>query len=89
MAAYVPGRWAYNAGKNTFTCSGWMVRMDTSMSHELSNLRKFVAPEILFGAGARKAVANYARTFGARKVLLVSDPCSMRVHCAAKSCACG
>jgi alcohol dehydrogenase class IV len=63
--------------------------MDTSMSHELSNLRKFVAPEILFGAGARKAVANYARTFGARKVLLVSDPCSMRVHCAAKSCACG
>ncbi|UTW13743.1 alcohol dehydrogenase-like regulatory protein ErcA [Marinobacterium rhizophilum] len=44
------------------------------MSHELSNLRKFVAPEILFGAGARKAVANYARTFGARKVLLVSDP---------------
>jgi hypothetical protein len=52
--------------------------MDTSMSHELSNLRKFVAPEILFGAGARKAVANYARTFGARKVLLVSDPCSRR-----------
>ncbi len=44
------------------------------MSHELSNLRKFVAPEILFGSGARKAVANYARTFGARKVLLVSDP---------------
>ncbi len=44
------------------------------MSHEFSNLRKFVAPEILFGAGARKAVANYARSFGARKVLLVSDP---------------
>ncbi|MFC6672328.1 alcohol dehydrogenase-like regulatory protein ErcA [Marinobacterium aestuariivivens] len=44
------------------------------MSRELSNLRKFVAPEILFGSGARKAVANYARTFGARKVLLVSDP---------------
>ncbi len=44
------------------------------MSHELSNLRKFVAPEILFGAGARKTVGNYARTFGARKVLLVSDP---------------
>lgn len=46
--------------------------MDASLSHELSNLRKFVAPEILFGAGARKAVANDARTFGARKVLLVS-----------------
>ncbi|OPX55003.1 Alcohol dehydrogenase, class IV [Oceanospirillum multiglobuliferum] len=44
------------------------------MSQDISNLRKFVAPEIIFGAGARHSVANYARTFGARKVLLVSDP---------------
>jgi alcohol dehydrogenase class IV len=44
------------------------------MSHDISNLRKFVAPEMIFGAGARKSVANYAKTFGARKVLLVSDP---------------
>ncbi len=44
------------------------------MGPDISNLRKFVAPEIIFGAGARHAVANYARTFGARKVLLVSDP---------------
>ncbi|WP_027859682.1 alcohol dehydrogenase-like regulatory protein ErcA [Marinobacterium jannaschii] len=44
------------------------------MSSDFSKLRKFVSPEIIFGAGARKTVANYARTFGARKVLLVSDP---------------
>ncbi|WP_286238436.1 alcohol dehydrogenase-like regulatory protein ErcA [Neptuniibacter halophilus] len=44
------------------------------MSNDISNLRKFVSPEIIFGAGARKSVANYAKTFGARKVLLVSDP---------------
>ncbi|MDO6514457.1 MULTISPECIES: alcohol dehydrogenase-like regulatory protein ErcA [unclassified Neptuniibacter] len=44
------------------------------MSSDISNLRKFVSPEIIFGVGARKSVANYARTFGARKVLVVSDP---------------
>ena len=44
------------------------------MSTETSTLRKFVSPEIIFGAGARHAVANYANTFGARKVLIVSDP---------------
>ncbi len=44
------------------------------MSDDFSNLRKFVSPEIIFGAGARKNVANYARNFGARKILLVSDP---------------
>lgn len=44
------------------------------MSKDISNLRKFVSPEIIFGVGARNSVANYAKTFGARKVLLVSDP---------------
>ncbi|SEQ10402.1 Alcohol dehydrogenase, class IV [Amphritea atlantica] len=44
------------------------------MSDDIANLRKFVAPEIVFGAGARKTVANFARSFGARKILLVSDP---------------
>ncbi|MGH1460482.1 MAG: alcohol dehydrogenase-like regulatory protein ErcA [Neptuniibacter sp.] len=44
------------------------------MSSDISNLRKFVSPEIIFGAGARKSVANYAKSFGAKKVLLVSDP---------------
>ncbi|MBB1485846.1 alcohol dehydrogenase-like regulatory protein ErcA [Oceanospirillum sediminis] len=44
------------------------------MANDISNLRKFVSPEIIFGAGARKSVANYVRTFGSKKVLLVSDP---------------
>ena len=44
------------------------------MSYDVSALRKFVSPEIVFGAGSRKAVANFASNFGARKVLLVSDP---------------
>ncbi|MEH6578218.1 MAG: alcohol dehydrogenase-like regulatory protein ErcA [Amphritea sp.] len=44
------------------------------MSDDIANLRKFVSPEIIFGAGARKTVGNFARSFGARKVLVVSDP---------------
>lgn len=44
------------------------------MSSDISNLRKFVSPEIIFGAGARHSVSNYAKSFGAKKVLLVSDP---------------
>ncbi len=44
------------------------------MAEEISALRKFVSPEIVFGVGARKTVGKFARTFGARKVLIVSDP---------------
>ncbi len=38
------------------------------------NLRKFVAPEIVYGAGARNFVDRYAKNLGAKKVLVVSDP---------------
>lgn len=44
------------------------------MSPNLSLQRKFVSPEIVFGAGCRHSTGNYAKNFGARKVLLVSDP---------------
>ncbi|QTP60189.1 iron-containing alcohol dehydrogenase [Billgrantia antri] len=44
------------------------------MSNSIAQLRKFVAPEIIFGDGSRHAVANYAQTFGAHRILLVSDP---------------
>lgn len=37
-------------------------------------LRKFVAPEFVFGVGARMLAGRYARNLGARRVLLVSDP---------------
>lgn len=36
--------------------------------------RKFVAPEIVYGDGALSLVGRYARNFGARKVLVVTDP---------------
>ena len=36
-------------------------------------LRKFVAPEFVFGVGALSMVGSYARNFGASKVLVVSD----------------
>jgi alcohol dehydrogenase class IV len=38
-----------------------------------SELRKFLAPEIVFGAGARHLAGRYAKNFGAAKVLLVTD----------------
>jgi len=37
-------------------------------------LRKFVAPEYVFGVGARKLVGQYAKKLGARKILVVTDP---------------
>jgi alcohol dehydrogenase class IV len=36
-------------------------------------LRKFVAPEFVFGIDARKLAGRYGRNFGARKVLVVTD----------------
>ncbi len=42
-------------------------------SYELE-LRKFVAPEFVFGAGAQALAGQYAANFGARKVLVVTDP---------------
>ena len=43
------------------------------MSIELE-LRKFVAPEFLFGLGAIDLAGQYAKNLGAKKVLLVTDP---------------
>lgn len=39
----------------------------------IMNLRKFVSPELIFGAGARKLVGKYAQQFSASKVLVVTD----------------
>ena len=39
----------------------------------MENLRKFVAPEIVFGPGALQLAGRYARNLGASKVFLVSD----------------
>ncbi len=45
--------------------------MDNSI---LLNLRKFIAPEIVYGSGARHLAGRHAGNFGATKVLVVSDP---------------
>lgn len=37
-------------------------------------LRKFVAPEYIFGVGARSLAGRYARNLGGHKALVVSDP---------------
>jgi alcohol dehydrogenase len=37
-------------------------------------LRKFLAPEFIFGSGARHSVGQYALHYNARKILLVTDP---------------
>lgn len=39
-----------------------------------SELRKFVAPDFLFGTGARFKAGDYAATLGISKALVVSDP---------------
>ncbi len=36
-------------------------------------LRKFLAPEIIFGPGARKLAGQYTQNLGLRKILVVSD----------------
>ncbi len=43
-------------------------------THDLLHLRKFVAPEFIFGAGARHLAGRYARNLGGRKALVVTDP---------------
>ncbi|MGC9196495.1 MAG: alcohol dehydrogenase-like regulatory protein ErcA [Syntrophobacteraceae bacterium] len=37
-------------------------------------LRKFIAPEFIFGIGAMELVAQFALNFGAARVLIVTDP---------------
>jgi alcohol dehydrogenase len=44
------------------------------MGYEIElELRKFVAPEFVFGADARFLASRYAKNFGARRVLVVTD----------------
>ena len=44
------------------------------MTPTMEALRKFVAPEIVFGPGALSLAGRYARNLGASKVFLVTDP---------------
>lgn len=40
----------------------------------MKELRKFVAPEFVFGTGALHLAGRYSRNFGGHKVLVVTDP---------------
>ncbi len=42
--------------------------------NSLLNLRKFLAPEIIFGNGARKLAGQYCNNFMLDKVIIVTDP---------------
>jgi alcohol dehydrogenase len=44
----------------------------------VTELRKFVAPEFIFGPGARHLAGRYARNLGTRRVLVVTDPGVMK-----------
>lgn len=39
----------------------------------ISNIRKFLVPEMLFGRGCRKLVGQYSKNLGIKKVLIVTD----------------
>jgi alcohol dehydrogenase len=41
---------------------------------DLLKLRKFIAPEIVYGPGALHLAGHHAHNFGASKALIVSDP---------------
>ncbi len=43
------------------------------MITDFSGLRKFIAPEIIFGRGSRKLVGSYCKSYHSKKVLLVTD----------------
>jgi alcohol dehydrogenase len=43
------------------------------MEEIVTELRKFLAPEFIFGKDARRLVGRYARKLGAKRVLLASD----------------
>lgn len=38
------------------------------------NLRKFIVPEFVYGEGAMNLASHHIKSFGAKKVLIVSDP---------------
>ncbi|KAB2889386.1 MAG: iron-containing alcohol dehydrogenase [Desulfobulbaceae bacterium] len=44
-------------------------------------LRKFVAPEFIFGSGALDLVGRYARNFGGKKIMIATDPGLLAVGC--------
>lgn len=53
--------------------SALKMQFNVGKTMALYEMRKFVAPEFIFGVGARHRVGFYARNMSARKVLIVTD----------------
>jgi alcohol dehydrogenase len=51
-----------------------MRKAEPVANYNAEELRKFVVPEFVFGPGARHLAGRYAKNFGGRKVLVVTDP---------------
>jgi alcohol dehydrogenase len=60
-----------------------MRKAEPVANYNAEELRKFVVPEFVFGPGARHLAGRYAKNFGARKVLVVTDPGVMAARWAA------
>lgn len=55
--------------------TGWLLRESYGVRiMPLYEMRKFVAPEFIFGVGARHRAGFYARNLQARRLLVVTDP---------------
>jgi alcohol dehydrogenase class IV len=61
----------FDFGEGFFDCHRIIMHKEDEVMLEL---RKFVAPEFIFGHGALNLVGQYAINFGAKKVLVVTDP---------------
>ena len=48
--------------------------MSSNMLKKFAELRKFIAPELVFGVGALELVGQYVLNFGAKKGLLSQIP---------------
>lgn len=48
---------------------------------DLAHLRKFVAPEFVFGQGSSRLAGQYAHNLGVANVLLVTDEALMALPC--------
>lgn len=57
-----------------------------AMSGNRVELRKFVAPEFLYGSGALSLTGRYAQNLGGRKALVVTDPGVIEAGWADKVC---
>lgn len=82
-AIFIPTFFPYNGKIESYhpSCIRWetatrqpvIEERECKVSTQQFKLRKFVAPEFVFGIDARLLTGQYARNFGAQKALIVTD----------------